>query len=161
MKKVLILILTVTIVFGLIGCTPNDKTISDDDKNKLIYGPNYDPNADNGEYVITDEHLTNNEIYYDLSSDSPLEITDTIEKDKVYFVDIPLYTNSTEITIQNQTDVAVTVYLYNKNDIEEPVLQMTVGSEDKEAFTNLTSRFVYYIGVLADEPMQLDIVVSD
>lgn len=50
MKKLTALILSLTFVLALVGCSNVE-----DNKNKLIYGSTYDPNADNREYAVNGE----------------------------------------------------------------------------------------------------------
>ena len=76
-------------------------------------------------------------------------------------------TNSTRITVSNQSDFAVTVYLYigtaGEEAPDEPDLQMPLAAGETGAFQNLTSRQRYALGAAVPEGAEgtLDITVSD
>ncbi len=76
-------------------------------------------------------------------------------------------TNSEQITVSNQSDFAVTAYLYigtaERTETDEPDLQMPLAIGETGSFQNLTNSQLYSLGAAVPEEAEgtLDITVSD
>ena len=76
-------------------------------------------------------------------------------------------TNSEQITVSNQSDFEVTVYLYigvaEQTETDEPDLQIPLAIGETGSFQNLTSRQLYSLGAAVPEGAEgtLEITVSD
>jgi hypothetical protein len=118
--------------------------------------------ASSGDTAAKEEsYEVDNQSFHDLSSDGPFEVSEAIQSSEIYYTPSLLATNSHKITVVNQGDTDIVVYLFSETDISEPIRQMTVASNDKEDFTGLTSRFLYTIGVSSDVPTQLELTITD
>lgn len=100
---------------------------------------------------------------WDLTSKGEYHLQETLTPDGfVLNLHDAFYTNSTEIAVKNNGDEAVTVYLYNETDRSTPALQLTLQAGETKSFSNLTSRFLYY---LCFEPTAsggtIDVTISD
>jgi hypothetical protein len=127
------------------------------------YKTEYEPcealNAYANRLLNSDE--VDNQSFHDLSDDGPFEVSEAIQSSEIYYAPSLLATNSHKITVDNQGDTDLVVYLFSETDISEPIRQMTVASNDEEDFTGLTSRFLYTIGVSSDVPTQLELTITD
>jgi hypothetical protein len=127
------------------------------------YKTEYEPcealNAYANRLLNSDE--VDNQSFHDLSDDGPFEVSEAIQSSEIYYAPSLLATNSHKITVANQGDTDLVVYLFSETDISEPIRQMTVASNDEEDFTGLTSRFLYTIGVSSDVPTQLELTITD
>jgi hypothetical protein len=108
-----------------------------------------------------ESYEVDNQSFHDLSDDGPFEVSEAIQSSEIYYAPSLLATNSHKITVDNQGDTDLVVYLFSETDISEPIRQMTVASNDEEDFTGLTSRFLYTIGVSSDVPTQLELTITD
>lgn len=108
-----------------------------------------------------ESYEVDNQSFHDLSADGPFEVSEAIQNSEIYYVPSLLATNRHKITVANQGDTDLVIYLYSETDISEPIRQMTVASNDEEDFTGLTSRFLYTIGVYSDVPTQLELTITD
>lgn len=100
---------------------------------------------------------------WDLTSKGEYHLQETLTPDGfVLDLNDSFYTNSTQITVKNNGDESLTVYLYNENDRGNPALQLTLKAGETKSFSNLTSRFLYY---LCFEPATsgtaIDVTISD
>lgn len=100
---------------------------------------------------------------WDLTGKGDCHLQENLSADEIVLdVEDSFYTNSTEITVKNNGDASLTVYLYNENDRGNVALQMTLKEGETKSFSNLTSRYLYY---LCFEPATLgaaiDVIISD
>jgi hypothetical protein len=115
-----------------------------------------------GDIVAKEEsYEVDNQSFHDLSADGSFGVSEAIQSTEIYYAPSLLATNSHKITVANQGDTELVVYLFSETDISEPIRQMTVASNDEEDFTGLTSRFLYTIGVFSDVPTQLELTITD
>lgn len=52
-------------------------------------------------------------------------------------------------------------YLYSANDTDNAIQEMKVDAGKTKAFTGLTSRFLYYIGMATEDDTEINIMVED
>lgn len=62
-------------------------------------------------------------------------------------LDNELYTNSEQMNICNLGEKDIIVYLYNKEDLNEEILQIELPKFESKLVTNLTSSKTYKIGI--------------
>jgi hypothetical protein len=118
--------------------------------------------ASSGDTAAKEEpYEMGNQSFHNLSADGLFEFSEAIQSSEIYYAPSMLATNSHKITVANQGDTDLVVYLFSETDISEPIRQMTVASNDEEDFTGLTSRFLYTIGVSSDVPTQLELTITD
>lgn len=99
--------------------------------------------------------------YHDLSSEGELESDIEVRKEEIFMVQNRFKTNSTEITIVNQGEIPLTVYLYNIMRPESYIQVMDLEPLESGGFLNLTSAYLYSIGVTSAEDTKLKITISD
>lgn len=142
MKKLLAGMLALLCVLSLMGCKGQGgvETLDDNGKSET-------------KNVVADWDLTSKGEYH-------LQVL-TLDGFVLNLED-SFYTNSTQITVKNDGDESLTVYLYNENDRGNPALQLTLKAGETKAFTNLTSRFLYYLSFEpATSGSAIDVTISD
>lgn len=102
-----------------------------------------------------------NRDYYNLSEQGEIHVAGAIDSNNNFVQSQKLWTNSTEISIKNNSGTDVTVYLFSVEDDRTPILEMTLSNKEVKAFTNLTSRFVYYIRISAVSSAHVSVDISD
>lgn len=98
---------------------------------------------------------------YNLSNGEALQIESTIDGNEIFLVPQSVYTNSEEITVTNNSDVDLNIYLYSETNLSDPIRQVLIRSNKKETFTGLASCFIYDIGVDAEDSTQFSITITD
>lgn len=99
--------------------------------------------------------------YYDLSSEGELESDGVVQAEEIFLIDNKFKTNSTKITIANQENIPITVYLYNTLRPESSIQEMAVEPLGNGTFANLTAKYLYSIGVVSAEDAQFKITIGD
>lgn len=143
MKKLLAGVLALLCVLSLMGCKEQEDVETLDNAG----------NAANKATVAD----------WDLTSKGEYHLQETLTPDGfVLNLHDSFYTNSTEITVKNNGDEEVTVYLYNETDRSTPALQLTLQAGDTKSFSNLTSRFLYYLCFgSTTSGSTIDVTISD
>ena len=117
--------------------------------------------ADNAAVSIADVYYSTDQSYHDLSADGAIKVSDYTYSDKDFTILQPLGTNSTKITVANNSGAAVMVYLYYYGDTDTPIQQFSLDNRETKSFANLTSRFRYNISISADTDTRLDLTITD
>ena len=85
---------------------------------------------------------------YDLTSYFPCSVEGQTTENSIDLIEFEFYTNSTEITIKNEAECDITVYLYDTCNKERRAIGIfTLEPAKRNTFTNLTAATTYYIGV--------------
>ena len=71
-----------------------------------------------------------------------------------------LWTNSTKISIKNNSGTNVTVYLFSTENDSTPILEMTLSNKEEKAFTNLSSQYGYFVRISSDSSTHVSVTVS-
>ena len=87
--------------------------------------------------------------------------TGSVENGDIFIAPDALYTNTTKISVTNNNDAEITAYLYSANDTDNAIQEMKVDAGKTKAFTGLTSRFLYYIGMATEDDTEINIMVED
>ena len=117
--------------------------------------------VDNVDLAVADIYDWTDKNFHNLSADGSLQVSDTIDSDKDFILPRSLGTNSTKITVANNSEAAVTVYLCYDGDTDNPIQQFSLGRKERKSFANLTSRFSYSISMSADVGTQLSLTITD
>ena len=117
--------------------------------------------TDNTDLVVEDIYDSAGKTYHDLSADGVLHVSYSIDSGEEVILLPSVGTNSTKISVANNSGAAVTVYLYYDGNTDSPIQQFSLDNIETKAFTNLTSRFVYRIGIGADVGTLLDLTITD
>ena len=72
-----------------------------------------------------------------------------------------LWTNSTKISVKNNSGTDVTVYLFSVENESTPILEMTLSNKEEKVFTNLSSQYIYYVRISADSSANVSVDISD
>lgn len=104
---------------------------------------------------------TDTDPYYDLSSEGELESDGEVQEKEVFMIENKFKTNSTKITITNQENIPITVYLYNTLRPESTIQEMAVEPLGSGTFDNLTAKYLYSIGVVSVENAKFKIAIGD
>lgn len=143
MKKLLAGVLVLLCALSLMGCKEQDPAETLDDAGE----------AENKKTVAG----------WDLTGKGEYHLLETLSSDQIVLdLNDSFYTNSTQITVKNNGDEALVVYLYNENDRGNAALQLTLQGGETKSFTNLTSRFLYYLCFEPANPdIAIDVTISD
>lgn len=149
LKKALLLLSAASVILSAASGCSSSNDISAVDNADLAASDIYAP------YVPREENC------HDLSADGAIHVSYPIDSGKDVILLQALGTNSTKITAVNNSGTAVAVYLYYDGKPDDPIQQFTLNNKETKAFTNLTSRFVYSIGVSADADTRLNLTLTD
>lgn len=98
--------------------------------------------------------------YHDLSSDGSITVSEVINGKDIFIIQQKLKTNSHAISIKNNSDDVVTVYLYNSTDLENAIQQFTLKNNTTRKFSNLSASNLYNIGVCSETKMNIQLIIS-
>lgn len=90
-----------------------------------------------------------------------MTLSGSVENGDIFIAPDALYTNTTKISVTNNNDAEITAYLYSANDTDNAIQEMKVDAGKTKAFTVLTSRFLYYIGMATEDDTEINIMVED
>lgn len=114
----------------------------------------------NNETISSNELSGNGEIH-DLSLFGPVMGKFNLSSEGVKLLDLPLVTNSTQITIsfKDINDAkSINIYLFHDEDVSDPILYGTLDKNKKqEVFSSLVSSNAYRVGILSDTLIESDI----
>lgn len=99
--------------------------------------------------------------YYDLSSEGELQSDVTVQEEEIFMIETKFKTNSTKITIANQDNIPITVYLYNTLRPDSTIQEMDIEPLGSGSFDNLSAKYLYSIGVISAENAQCKITIND
>lgn len=125
--------------------------------NKHVFG------AGTIDYGKKSESSQNDSEILDLNQNGSFDIEQKIDSKEIYLFEDKLKTNSEKITVNSETsEQAITVYLFDLNDTNTPIMHMQLNGKDSDSFTNLTAAMTYRIGVSADisEPTLIQLNIS-
>ena len=88
--------------------------------------------------------------HHDLSADGTIQISEYIDNGELFMVPDAMTTNKEEISVTNNSQSEVTVYLYSGEELDESIRELSVGKNETESFTGLSSRFLYHIGITTE-----------
>lgn len=117
-------------------------------------------NPDITDLVVADIYDSTDENYHNLSADGVLQVSGLIDSDEDFILLQALVTNSTKITVTNNSGATAAVYLYYDYS-DNPIQQFSLGNAETKSFDNLTSRFRYSISIGADIDTQLNLTITD
>lgn len=95
---------------------------------------------------------------HDLSVAGDLKLSEHIEKDIVFVASPIIHTNSEEISVTNNGDSVLNIYLYNNG---EAIREFSLDSGATDTFTGLNGKNEYQIGVSANDSIRFDLTVTD
>ena len=95
---------------------------------------------------------------HDLSVAGDLKLSEHIEKDIVFVASPIIHTNSEKISITNNGDSALNIYLYNNG---EAIREFSLDSGATDTFTGLNGKNAYQIGASADDSILIDLTITD
>ncbi len=95
---------------------------------------------------------------YDLSSEGEMLVSEKIEANEVFIIAPDVCTNSEEISVTNNSEADLTVYLYRRQDV---IRQMSLSEGETKVFDGLNSIYPYKIGVSAEDSVQVELVITD
>ncbi len=145
-RKLLLLAMLLLSLLLFSGCTdsPKDTALNDTD------------------YVAGNPDGADTENTHNLSADGALQVEGSLNgNNEIFLVPQFVYTNSEEISVTNNSDIDLNIYLYSETDPENPIRQGTISGGKTETFTGLTASFTYDIGIGAEISTQFSITVTD
>jgi len=95
---------------------------------------------------------------HDLSVAGDLKLSEHIEKDTVFVASSNIYTNSEKISVTNNGDSVLNIYLYNNR---EAIREFSLNSGSTDTVTGLNGKNSYQIGVSADDSILIDLTITD
>lgn len=98
------------------------------------------------------------EVIYDLSNTGELTISEFIEKNKVFVSTMSVRTNTEEITIKNNSDEDLTIYLYCNGEV---IRQMSLAVGNTKTVDGLNGALAYEVGVIIENSVQVDLLITD
>ena len=106
-------------------------------KNRLIYGPGFDPNADNSAYTINGEKLTN-----------LLDNNDPGQPDEIQHINVPSFSYEEIKQIYKENDPGVKCDgFYNTSEAEVTTLQQVIDRAKNECTIEYDTTDVFYDNV--------------
>ncbi len=140
---VVVFVIAFSYVFLLSGCTSN---ISDSESSSEDYNAN--------------TPITSDENCIDLGETDSYEINEEVKSSSILVFEEAIFTNSETITVKNNSDSRIDVYLYNKDNPEQVIQQFTLDGKGSKVFSNLTSRFLYQVGVNVQTDCEICLTIS-
>ena len=128
------------------------------DKEEIAFCKSFD--AQLGK-TLSEEQTAQNETYYNLTEQGKLQVTGSIDSNHSYVQSQRIWTNSTKISVKNNSGTDVTVYLYSVENERAPILEMTLSNKEKKVFTNLSSQYVYFVRISSDSSANVSVDISD
>lgn len=101
------------------------------------------------------------EPYYDLSGEGELESDAIVQNEEIFMIQNKFKTNSTKITVANQGNIPIIVYLYNTLYPESTIQEMNIEPLENGIFSNLSVKYLYSIGIVAEKNKQIKISIND
>lgn len=98
--------------------------------------------------------------YFDLNSGKLFNVSEKIVSDSMFVIDEAFYTNSEAITVTNNSDSPIDIFLFQKDTPEQAIQQFTLNANASQSFTNLTSRFLYQIGIKTAADSSINLTIS-
>ncbi len=151
MKKLMVFVLALVCVSFLFGCNKGAENTN------VPFETDMTKKTDHG---ATEDGFTS-ESYHDLGTDGAMTLSGSVENGDIFIAPDALYTNTTKISVTNNNDAEITAYLYSANDTDNAIQEMKVDAGKTKAFTGLTSRFLYYIGMATEDDTEINIMVED
>ena len=105
--------------------------------------------------------IKTNETYYSRTDHGKLKVSGSTDSDHSFVQSQMLWTNSTKISVKNNSGTDVTVYLFSVENESTPILEMTLSNKEEKAFTNLSSQYIYYVRISADSSANVSVDISD
>jgi len=105
--------------------------------------------------------IKTNGTYYNLTEQGKLQVTGSIDSNHSFVQSQMLWTNSTKISIKNNSGTDVTAYLFSAENESTPILEMTLSNKEEKAFTNLSSQYVYFMRIEAGLSANVSVSISD
>ncbi len=121
---------------------------------------NFTDGKDSSEDYNANTPITSGENCVDLSATDSFEINEEVNSGSISVFEDILFTNSETITVKNNSDSCVDVYLYHKDNPDQVIQQFTLDGKGSKEFTNLTSRFLYQVGVDVQTDCQVCLTIS-
>ena len=98
---------------------------------------------------------------HDLSNSGALETAVFVDGKNVAMATDIAKTNSCKISVKNNSNIAITVYLYSEQDATTPIQEMELDAGKTKAFSGLTSQRCYQIGIYAETEAEISLTVTD
>lgn len=95
---------------------------------------------------------------HDLSIAGDLQLSEHIEKDTVFVASSIIQTNSEKISVTNNGNYAINIYLYNNGEV---IREISLDSGATDTFTGLNGKNEYQIGVSANDSIQFHLTITD
>lgn len=105
--------------------------------------------------------IKTNGTYYNLTEQGKIQVEGLIDNNHSFVQSQMLWTNSTKISIKNNSGTDVTAYLFSAENESAPILEMTLSNKEEKAFTNLSSKYVYFMRIEADLSTNISVSISD
>ena len=146
MKKKLVAILLMAVVLMITGCGKSNSTEELADMSFEDYS--------------ADISRLNDENYFDLNTNDLFKVDEEVSSDRIFVLGEVFYTNSQAISVTNNSDSCIDVYLFQKDDLEQAIQQFTLDGKRSKSFSNLTSRFLYQVGIGTEADTQISLTIT-
>ena len=158
MKKIAVLaasLATVSIIACLTSCA-GEKTHFADEK--------FNFDVENINFAVTDTGKITGEIksgdYHDLSRNGAVRLKGDADCENMLMETEMLKTNSCEISVKNNGEDSVKIFLYSEENDETPIREMYVDAGKTKSFDGLTSSLVYRVAASTADAA-VDVTVGD
>ena len=102
----------------------------------------------------------NNENYFDLKTNNLFKVDEEVSSDRIFVLEEAFFTNSHAISVTNNSDSCIDVYLFRKDGLDQAIQQFSLDGKSCKSFSNLTSRFLYQIGIGVEADSQICLTIS-
>lgn len=72
-----------------------------------------------------------------------------------------LWTNSTKITVRNNSGTDVVVELYSNESDSTAIMEMQLKDKESKEFTNLSSQYGYFVRVSSESTAHISVDITD
>ena len=158
MKKIVVLaasLTAVSIISCLTSCAGEKTNFAEE---KFNFG------VENIDFAVTDTGEIIDELnsgdYYDLSRNGTVRLKGDADCEHMFIETEMLKTNSCEISVKNNGEEGVKIFLYSEEDDETPIREMYIDAGKTNSFDGLTSSLVYRVAASAADGA-VDITVGD
>ena len=120
MKKKLVAILLMVFALMITGCGNSNRTEELADMSFEDYS--------------ADISRLNDENYFDLNTNDLFKVDEEVSSDRIFVLEEVFYTNSQAISVTNNSDSCIDVYLFQKDDLEQAIQQFTLDERAAKVF---------------------------
>lgn len=153
MKKIITMALCLMLVLSITACGTNKSETSTNDKSA----------EDVTDYanIKSDESSVNDGDYYNLTEQGMITVEGEYDGNNLVKSQQSLWTNSTKITVKNNSGTDVVVELYSNESHSTPIMEMQLKDKENKEFTNLSSQYVYSVRVSSESAGHISVDITD